>query len=280
MDKIRKVLFVFLSGVGIAPGFTQTQTESANHRGDFFFYWGYNRTSFGPSDLHFSGPEYNFTVHRASAHDRPSEPGLIYIDPARFSIPQYNYRLGYFIGKNFSISGGLDHIKYVMDQNQTARVSGYISAAASEKYQGVYKNKEMNISRDFLRFEHTNGFNLATMEAEYLWPVAKIKNWLRFSFNSGVGGFLIVTKTDVALFGQGLDNDFHLAGYAMTAKGGPRLEFWHSLFLAYEWKWGYATLPDVILKNAASPDRGHHNVQFLEKYVVVGKYFHLLKKKK
>ena len=98
---------------------------------------------------------------------------------------------------------------------------------------------------------------------------------------AGVGksGIWVVIKTDVRVFGDGLDNDFHVAGYTLVGKTGPRLEFKNRIFLAGELKGGYASLPAVLIKNDA-PEIGDHNLSFLEYYVALGVNFRLRKKKR
>lgn len=70
---------------------------------------------------------------------------------------------------------------------------------------------------------------------------------LRFLWNFGFGGVWVVTKTNVKVLGEGLDNDFYLAGYTFTGKSGPRVEFKKHLFILGEVKGGYASLPSVLI---------------------------------
>ncbi len=245
----------------------------------FYFYWGYNRAYFSNTNLHFTGPNYDFILYDLSAHDRPSKFGWVYFNPATFTIPQYNYRLGYFITEHLSVSGGMDHMKYVMDQNQTATMSGIVTAAASPTYQGSYFHQQVQITPDLVMFEHTNGFNLVSLDFEYLFLVARIKNKFSIHFNTGIGGIWIAPKTDVRVFGDGLDNDFHIAGYTLAGKLGPRLEYKNKFFIAAETKYGYASLPYVLIKNSA-PEVSDHTVTYLEWYVVGGMYFNIKFKNK
>jgi hypothetical protein len=46
------------------------------------------------------------------------------VNPARMTIPQTNFRLGYFINDHYS-SYWVDHMKYVL-QNQVANFNGFI----------------------------------------------------------------------------------------------------------------------------------------------------------
>jgi hypothetical protein len=190
-------------------------------------------------------------------------------------VPQYNYRLGYYITNRLAISFGMDHMKYVVDQDQWTTISGVINDEASTKYAGNYLNEPIQLKDDLLTFEHTNGFNFASLDVEYLQPLFSVWNKrISFFWNAGIGGVWVITKTDVKVMGDGLDNDFHVAGYAMAAKTGPRIEFLKHLFLAGELKGGYASIPSVLIKNSA-PEIGDHNLEFLEYYIVAGVNFRL-----
>lgn len=246
-------------------------------KGEFFFYWGYNRSVFSKTNLHFNGPDYDFTLYDVKAKDKPSKFGLDYFHPTKFSIPQYNYRLGYFLTNRIAISGGVDHMKYVVTPNQETRISGVITERASERYAGSYLNQKILLEEDLLKFEHTDGFNLVSLDFEYLHPLLfrRFKN-LSMSWNFGIGGIWIVTKTNVRIFGEGLDNDFHIAGFTLVGKTGPRIEYKNRFFLLGEVKGGYASLPSVLIKNSA-PELGDHNLSFLEYYIAGGVYFRIKK---
>lgn len=239
-------------------------------KGSLFFYWGYNRSKFSTSNIHFNGPDYDFTVYNLKSTDRPSPFGKVYFNPTSFTIPQYNYRLGYFINDRLAISGGIDHMKYVVVPDQMTTISGVITAHASDAYAGTYLNEPIQLSRDLLEFEHSDGLNLVSLDFEYLQPLFSVwENRFSFYWNAGFGGFWMVTKTKVKVLQDGLDNDFHVAGYSMAAKTGPRIEFLDRFFLLSEVKGGYASLPSVLIKNSA-PQIGDHNFTFLEWYMAAG----------
>jgi hypothetical protein len=280
MLRIVYLFFVLLSSGFESFGQSDASLWTNNKKGSFYFYWGYNRSVFSKSNLHFNGPHYDFTVYNLTGSDRPSKFGTVYFNPALLSIPQYNYRLGYFITNSFLISFGMDHMKYVVDQNQMTKISGVISPEASEKYAGTYINQPIQLKEDLLMFEHTNGFNFVGFDFEFQQPFAQaFQHKILFLWDIGIGGIWIVTKTDVRVMGDGLDNDFHVAGYAMAAKTGPRFEYKKHFFLAAELKGGYATLPSVLIKNAA-PEIGDHNLGFLEYYIVAGTNFRIKKQEK
>ena len=246
------------------------QKESSN-KGCFYIHWGYNREYFTRSTIHFRGPDYDLTFYNLAAHDRPSKFSAdTYFNPVNISIPQYVFRGGYFVTDRVHISFGIDHLKYVMDANQQAVVSGVVAPAVSSKYAGSYLHDTLTISPDLLRFEHTNGLNLVTLNVDYLQPCVNIykhKVWLKW--NMGLGGCFVITKTDVALFDDRTDNEFHLSGYSIAAHTGPRIEFWKWGYIGFEVKGGYMNLPDVPIHNE-QPKRANHQFGFFEYYGLVG----------
>ena len=261
---------MFFAAFGQDNGTSKTDYR----KGQFYFYWGYNRSYFSKTNLHFTSATYDFTVYNIEASDRPSKFGVTYFNPAEFSIPQYNYRLGYCIDNHWSVSGGMDHMKYVVEPHQQVKISGVISPEASEKYAGAYLNQPVALEPDLLTFEHTNGFNLVSLDAEYLFHVMTLSNIFSLEWNSGIGGVWVVTKTDVRVMGDGLDNDFHVAGYTLTGKMGPRLQYKNKFFFLIETKGGYASLPSVLIKNS-EPKIGDHTLSFIEYYFAAGINFRL-----
>lgn len=256
------------------------QYNMKSRKGQFSFYWGYNRSVYSNSTIHFHGDYYDFTVYDLVAHDRPTPLSWTYIRPTRLTIPQYVYRLGYNVTDRVQLSVGLDHMKYVMDGDQTALVSGIIKPEASTKYQGSYLNYPMTMSADFLRFEHSDGFNMVSLDAEYTLPLFSFaRKTLRLNALGGIGGIFIVAKTNVKVLGYGLDNRFHQAGFTMNAKTGLKLEYKNRLFFVTAARGGYSSMYDVLIHNDA-PDRAEHNVSYLEGYAALGTYFSFKKPKK
>jgi len=254
---------------------------SQNHlpqKGQFFVYWGYNRAWFADSDIHVYGEGYDFTAYQLKAEDRPSPLNWDYVKPSTISIPQFNFRAGYQINDRFSLTLGTDHMKYIVIQDQIANISGIIRPEFSEKYQGSYLNTPQKITNDFLRYEHTNGLNFITLEAEYLLPITHFaKRKGRISWNFGGGGFVLLPKSDIQVATKGADNRYHIAGYAISAKTGPRVDYGR-FFLSSEFKPGYATMPDILINNDAI-DRATQDIAFLQYYIVLGYKFRLFKSK-
>ena len=130
-SKIVVVLAIF-SQFSIAQEKTESEKYTSHNKGKFYFFWGGNRESYSKSDIHFTGQNYDFTIHDAVADDKPKGWHVDYINPGAMTIPQTNFRMGYFINDHYNISLGLDHMKYVMRQRQIANVSGYVNLPSSE----------------------------------------------------------------------------------------------------------------------------------------------------
>lgn len=257
------------------PSFSQDINPhfSINPKGKFYFYWGYNRGIFSKSNIHVHGEGYDFTIYDAVAKDRPEKPSLVYVNPDQLTIPQFNIRAGYYLTKRWAISVGYDHMKYVMQNGQTAKVSGVITKEASEKYAGIYLNQEMKIEKDFLKFEHTDGLNIVTLDIEHYIPLYTGKSQ-RFKLEAtlGSGGIWVAPRSDLKVFGKGLNNDYHVAGYTWTGKAGFRINAFKRFFFQVETRGGYISLPSVLVANGA-PEMADQNFTFLEFSTVIGVYF-------
>ena len=238
------------------------------HRG--FFNWGYNRAQYSVSNIHFEGPGYDFILHDVTAVDEPKPfSAAVYFDPKDLSLPQYNYRAGWFLNDRWSFSLGLDHMKYVVRQYQDVRITGSISAGRSQQYAGSEEH-QVTLSEDFLTYEHTDGLNLVSADADHydrLWDSRSGKHALFLTEGAFVGP--VIPRTDVRLFGEGINNKFHLAGYGAGAQLGIYAVFWDRLFLRAAVKGGYIELPDV-LTTGTDEDRARQRFWFVQEYAVLG----------
>ena len=141
------LLFIFVTSSIVAQ-----RKSNAFNKGSFYFYWGWNRSFYSPSTIHFSGNTYDFQLYDVVAVDRQSPFSAdLYLNPKRMTIPQYNARIGYYFKHNLQVSLGVDHMKYVMLHDQPSTINGYIYNS-NTSYDGVYVNEPITISQDFLKF--------------------------------------------------------------------------------------------------------------------------------
>mgnify|MGYP000001569735 FL=1 len=258
--------------------FAQAQHEG--RKGSFYAFWGYNRSDYPTSDIHFTGPGYDFTLDNVVAADAPTpfDGFTTYFNPNLFSIPQFNLHAGYFIKDNLSISLGWDHMKYVMVPDQASHITGMISPQVSNPsftinpaYVGNYNNTPFTIaSKDFLQYEHTDGFNYASVELEHYTPL-----WnpgigkLELEWMQGVGVGFVVPRSDVRLFTLGRNNYWNLAGAGASLKTGLRLNLTKLLFFEATAKGGYTNLWDVHT-TGQSGDHAEQSIWFGEIYGALG----------
>lgn len=275
------VILVFLSFQSFGQEITILPLEDRNgEKGDFYITWGYNRAFYNRSDIEFAGEGYSFVLNDVIANDVPEEwDPKVYLDPKQLTIPQFNFRIGYSINDRWTISGGWDHMKYKILQNQHVDIDGFIDPKLSTKYGGVYDDNDyISIDRDFIRFEHSDGFNFARLGLEYrsrIWQSKK--NHLRFDVFPGVSAGVMLPWTDYTLFNTRYKNFPHLSGYGLSATLGARLEFLKYFFLQVQTQYGYANLTDINLEDDRGA-RGRQQVVFFERSMSLGAYVRVLRK--
>jgi hypothetical protein len=255
------------------------ENNTYSRKGEFYTSWGYNRADFAKSDIYFKGIGYEFTLADVVAHNRPSHYNLKeYLNLGNLTIPQYNLRLGYFVGHHWSISLGTDHMKYVMDDAQTVNITGKINATVSEPaiivkpaFVGTFNNTPLKLDPiDFLRFEHTDGFNYAHLEADRFDKLWKAKNnVMGLDWLVGAGAGLLIPRTDAHLFGIGRNHFWNIAGYGLSAKVGFRFDVTKRLYFQSELKSGYTHLSDIRTTGRKS-DFAQQDVWFLERTITAG----------
>lgn len=275
MRKLAFLLVVFIisfTNIVKAQEVCDCPAQSKVGKGSLYFAWGYNKDWFSKSDIHIkntsgehndvTGNEdyYDFTIYDATAKDRPGFETLL---TSPLSIPQYVYRLGYYFNDkhDLGIEINFDHVKYVMRDWQTLHVKGNIN--------GQEIDKDTLINPDnFLHFEHTDGANflmLNVMKRQRLLVSKNKKHWLSGIVKAGAG--IVVPKTYVKLFGQEMDNRFHIAGYCAGIEAGFRYDAFKYVFLEYTGKGVYADYMDVL---AIGSGKINHRFWTFENILVLG----------
>ena len=274
---------LFVAGsILIASLSTQAQEVTpslytANNKGKFYIYWGANRGYYSSSDIHFKGDDFDFTVHNATAHDKPKGWHIDHINPTRMTIPQTNFRLGYFVNDKYSISFGFDHMKYVLTQDQEAIVTGHYPDPGT--YGELLENGNTKLTKNFLMFEHTDGLNYVNLEVARHHDFSNlvgIYNTDAFQFNAlaGVGAGVLYPKTNATVLGRDRNDEFKIAGFGMSAKGGVNLTILKHFFVQYEAKLGYINILKTPI-TANKNDYAKHDFTFFESVLVFGGIFRL-----
>ncbi|HEX8517803.1 MAG TPA: hypothetical protein VF868_16515 [Bacteroidia bacterium] len=269
-----KYLLLVLSVITCATDSIAQETAPAKkQKGNFYFSWGYNKDWFSKSDIHFKNTttesgidhhskSYDFILHDVEAQDRPGFKDILRTD---ITIPQYVYRIGYFFNNkhDLGIEINFDHVKYVMRDWQTVRLRGHIH--------GKYYDQDTMISPDrFLAFEHSDGANFLLLNLVKRQKLLNSKNGKHHV--SGVvkaGAGVGIPKTRVQLFGETLDNRFHIAGYIAGIETGLRYDSRY-FFAEYTMKGSFANYSDVLVIGTG---KASHHFWTLENILTVGLQF-------
>lgn len=227
-----------------------------------YIQWGYNTEWYTKSNIHFSMPNgTNFTLHHAKALDR-ADMDAIYKKPLDVSIPQYNYRIGFYLNRKHSraIELNFDHAKYIVTDWQTVNVTGSID--------GVTVNGDSTLNpQTFLHFEHTDGANWLhfnyVQQQNLLMKMHSKNPLLSFVWKAGAG--INIPRTDFTWRGDRLNNDFHIAGYNISAEAGLRLYPLKKLFVEFTGKSGYVKYLNALSNsNAIKGIRARHSFGYFE----------------
>ncbi len=243
---------------------TATLTSSSTKRkGKFYAMFGYTRATYSKSDIHMSDHsnkyypatgryhDYDFTIYDAKATDRPDFDKIK--DVVNITIPQFVVRGGYYFNNkhDFGIELNYDHAKYVVDDYQKVRVKG--------TFNGTYVDKDTIMDPNtFMHFEHTDGANF--------WMLNFVKRWKVYNpskrFNVGLvtkpGAGIVYPRTEIAIMGTRLNNNWHIAGWIVGVEAGIRVEFLKYGVFEFMGKGSYADYRHVLVLGKGNGEAHHH----------------------
>ncbi|WP_437438062.1 hypothetical protein [Polaribacter irgensii] len=269
--------FSFTCSVG-QVNIPNSKKNKVTNKGKFFAYWGWNWASYSDSDIRFKGEDYDFTLSNVRAQDRQTKFSFRnYFKPSNISIPQTNYRIGYFFKENYTVSIGVDHMKYVMIADQNVTIDGTINIG-NIKYDGTYTRKEVKLAADFLRFEHTDGLNYLNVEVKRFdnidhWFGLDLEN-LQINLTEGLGTGVLYPRTDTSLLGKERHDNYHLSGFGLSAGIGLNVAFFKHFFIQADLKGGYINMPSI--KTSLSVlDSASQSFYFFQNNILIGGKFRL-----
>jgi len=226
--------------------FSQEQTiaPATGNKGKLYAYWGWNQDWFSNSNIHFEGPNYNFTLDKVQAWDNPASlTADNYANPVNMTIPQFNARIGYFIHDKYNISIGTDHMKYVVRRHQTSQITGNINSTGTS-YDDSYQDEKIIVADSFLLFEHTDGLNYINSEFRRVDQLHAFQN-ISFNATEGVGAAVLLPKTNATVLNTARYDEYHISGYGLHALVGINATFYNTFFLQSELKTGFINMPDI-----------------------------------
>jgi hypothetical protein len=233
-----------------------------------YFQWGYNTEWYTNSTIHFKlANGDDFKLHQARAHDKPDMDAILE-KPFEVSIPQYNYRLGFYINKKQSkaIELNFDHIKYVVTDGQKIRVTGTIGGKPAD-------GDSILNPATFLHLEHTDGGNLLHLNYVQQNTILKTAKKKRALVNLlwKVGAGINIPRTDFTYHGDRLNNKFHIAGYNVSAEAGARYYPFKKIFLEFTGKSGYVKYMNALVNTTQlKGSRVTHGFGYFELIGLIG----------
>jgi hypothetical protein len=253
--------YFFLLFAGIAfSSFSQADSLKKKKK-QLYFSWGYTRAAYSKSTLHFKNTSnkfneftqqydnYDFVVYDAVAKDRPDFDKIK--DVINITVPQYVGRLGYTFNNKWGIELNYDHTKYVVTDWQKVRVKGRVN-------NNYFDQDTILDPNTFLHFEHTDGANFWMVNAVRRWDLLKPRRNFEASWVLKPGAGVVIPRTDVTLFGERLNNNWHVAGWIVGVESGLRLEFFRYGFFEFTGKGSYADYTTCLVLGKGNGKAKHH----------------------
>ncbi len=214
--------------------------QKTERKGEFYFSWGYNKAYYTRTDVSISQPSLgnNFTFINTKLVDNPGwDKALLTL---ALSIPQYNYRIGYFIDKDKDLAFEInfDHTKALFKNDQTVHMVGTFNNRPIDS-SFVFSKTGAGNSRNY--YYLNNGANFL------LFNIVKRKKFTNWSTkNIAIDGLAkvgigpVIPHVENSLFGQKNDQGFQFGGWNTGIEYALRSTLKKHLYLEFAGKIDYA----------------------------------------
>lgn len=210
---------------------SQLSTAQSNYvgkKGQMYASWGYNKEWYTQSNIHIeqSSLGNNYTFENVLAKDKPgwmNDEHNVFQQP--ISIPQYNYRIGYWFKDDWAIELNFDHTKYQVQQQQLLHLTGTLNNAVVDTY---------FINRGNLLWQLNNGANFFLFNLVHRIQVPKMqyKNFNVSLLMKGGIGFM-VPHVENTILGKDNNPHFQFGGWDIGVEAALRFTFFKYAYLEY-----------------------------------------------
>lgn len=212
----------------------EAQEQRIRRKGEFYISWGYNKEWYTKSNVKINQPGLgnNYKFANVKGHDHPGwDEGLFH---QQLTIPQYNYRLGYFFNnkKDIGVEISFDHTKFIITDNQIVHIKGVLSN------KNIDSNFVFSESNGFFYFLN-NGANFFLFNLTKRWNLIQFKN-VKISFLAKAGVGPVVPHVANRLFGKLNKPAFQLGGWNAAIDGAIRATFLRHVYLEFETRLDHA----------------------------------------
>lgn len=227
---------LLIPGLFFFCSIASAQSPKSYPKGEWYLSWGYNTEWYTRSNVHINQPGLgnHYTFNNIKGHDKRGwDNGLL---RKAISIPQYNYRLGYFFNpaRGWGVEINFDHTKFIFKDGQYASVTGKLERRSVDttvrfsKDDGFYYY--LNNGANFLLFNLVKRYELISTKD------GKLK--LDFLGKAGIGP--LIPHVENSFFGGANKPHFQLGGWNMGLEGTIKASFFKYAFLEYANKLDYA----------------------------------------
>lgn len=202
------------------------QETTAYKKGNFYFSWGYNKEWYTNSSIKVNQPSLgnHYTFVNVMASDKPGWDKGIFNQA--ISIPQYNYRIGYFFKDNWAVEINFDHTKFQVNRNQLLHVKGTMN----HKQQ---VDTFMVNSPDVLQYQLNNGANFFLFNLVHRKKIGAVARNIDASVLLKAGVGFMVPHVQNTIFGKDNDAGFQFGGLDIGTEATVRLTFFNHVYLEY-----------------------------------------------
>ena len=180
----------------------------------------------------------------------------------------YWQTIGFYLNKlhTRAIEVNFDHAKYIVTDFQKVKVTGIIDGKP------VNGDSILN-PQTFLHFEHTDGANwlhINYVHQKTLLLKRDNKNPLiNFIWKAAAG--INIHRTDFTWKGDRLNNNFHIAGYNISAEAGVRIYPLKKIFFEFTGKSGFVRYVNALSNsNDIKGIRAKHSFGYFELIGLIG----------
>jgi hypothetical protein len=211
----------------------QPRTNSKAGKREFFVSWGYNGNQFTKSDLHIRQPALGNDLTLIGVQARDSKTWTELFSHSLF-VPQYNLRLGVFFNERWGLELALDHIKWIVRQDQQVRIVGTLNGAAIDS--------QITLTPDVLRYQLNNGSNPVFVNLIRRMRLARDPGRTgHVALMAKIGGGFAMPHTENVVFGQPNEKGFQFFhGWDLDAGAAGRIHIYRPLYFEVEQKLVYA----------------------------------------
>ena len=211
-------------------------SQESQGRGSFYFSWGYNTEWYTKSNVKVNQPElnnnYQFEAIKGVDHKGWDE-GLF---SKPITIPQYNYRLGYFFNdkKDLGVEINFDHTKFIFELGQDAKINGTLNGKSIDSTVSFTEANGffyyLNNGANFLLFNLVKRIHLDHNKS------GSIKTDILAK--AGVGP--VIPHVENSFFGLKNEPHFQVGGWNVGVEAAIRTTFYKHVFLEFAGKLDYA----------------------------------------